>query len=253
MQKNSRKVLSVFLLFVLLAVVSSSAFASVFAKNVDVPEGVKIIYYSRGIANIDVPSGWPTGGQPTTMLRIVATHIEAGNMGTGDTISIYSYNPDSPMGPWVPVALFTTNADALPFYRTVWSGTPVAIPPANPTNSKIVSESMLTVERHGNRIIAELKAQQSIMWAKASPPPNYIPVQIPAFKMELDNVGGSVHPEPTSEKLTGYAGASDYTLNDDVMGFNANGAFTCAVWSYVERSMTDCAIVMHGIRTYVPP
>jgi hypothetical protein len=253
MQKDSKKALNVFLLFVLVTIILSSAFASVTAKNMDVPEGVKIIYYSRGTANIEVPSGWPTLGAPTTMLRIVATHIDAGNMGTGDTILIYSYNPSSPIGQWVPVALFTTNADALPFYRIVWSGTPVAIPPTNPTNSKLVSESVLTVERHGNRIIAELKASQSITWTKANPPPNYISVQIPAFTMELDNIGGSVRSEPTSQQLIGYAGASRYTINDDVMGFNANGIFTCQAWDSTSQTMMDSEIVMHGIRTYVPP
>jgi hypothetical protein len=248
MQKDRNKALSASLLFVLITVIASSVFASALAKNVDVPEGIKIIYYSRGSANVEVPQGWPPGGQSTTMLRIVATHIEAGNMGTGDTIFIYSYNSASPMGPWIPVAVFTTNTEALALYRAVWSGTPVA----SPTNSKTVLESTLKVERHGNRIIAELTVPQSIMWAKATPPPSYLPVTIPAFKMELDKVGGSVHPEPYSQTLIGYTGASGYTLNDCIMGFDAAGAFTCQAWSYTERPMGDSAIVMHGTRTYIP-
>ena len=43
--------------------------------------------------------------------------------------------------------------------------------------------------------------------------------------MELDKVGGSGHSDPTSLTLTGYAGASGYKINDEVMGFNANAAF----------------------------
>jgi hypothetical protein len=249
LQKDRSKAISAFLLFILITITASSFFSSVLSKDVDVPEGIKIIYYSRGSANIEVPQGWPAGGQPTTMLRIVATHIEAGNIGTGDTIFIYSYNPISPLGPWIPVAVFTTNAEALVLYRAVWSGTPLAAP----TNSKPVLESALNVERHGNRILAKLTAPQSIMWAKPTIPPSYLQVTIPAFKMELDKVGGSVQSEPSSQTLIGYTGASGYTLSDDIMGFDAEGAFTCQAWSYTERPMSNSAIVMHGTRTYVPP
>jgi len=247
MQKGNLKVLNV-LMLALVTVALLSICTSVSAKVIDLPEGFKIIYYCRGSANIAVPSGWPSGGQPTTMLRIVATHIEAGNMGTSDTIFIYSYNPASSMGPWIPVAIFTTNADALAFYKIVWSGTPAAAP----TNSKLISETVLNVERHGNRITAELTSPQTIMWTKASPPPSFISVTIPAFKMELNKVGCCLLTK-ISTTLTGYAGASGYTINDYQLGFNGKGVFSCQAWGYTTQPMTDCAIVMHGIRTYVPP
>lgn len=246
MQKNNKKVLSICLLFVLITITLSATIAPASANTLEVPEGFKIIYYTRGSANIEVPSSWPSGGQPTTMLRIVATHIEAGDLGKGDTIFVYSYNPVSPMGPWVPVALFTTSQNALTFYRTVWSGAPVAAT----TNSKLVSETALNVERHGNRIIAELTAPQTIMWAKIGG--GFTSITIPAFTVNLNGVGW-FQLTKTSTTLEGYTGASHYTLNDYQLGFNAKGAFTCQAWGYTAKSMTDCAIVMLGIRTYVPP
>jgi hypothetical protein len=250
MQKNSRRIFSVSLLLVLLIVAIQSIVTSVSACNnrSELPASFDVIYYSRGSANVEVPSGWPAGGVPTTMLRIVATQIEAGSLGKAKTIFIYSYNPSSSIGPWIPVAIFTTNDNALLFYRTVWSGTPAAAS----TNSRVLSESVFNVQRCGNRIIAELTEPQSIMWSKAVTPPPFTYVTIPAFKIELYNVGGCVLTK-TSSTLTGYTGSSGYTINDYQLSFNARGAFICQTWGYNAKPMTDCEIVMHGIRTYTLP
>ena len=206
MQKHAKTVAATLLLTMVILIFSQ--FRSINAENVNVPEDVKIIYYSRAQGNIEVPANWPPGGIVTPQLRIVATHIEAGNAGTGDFILIYSYNPAAVIPPWVPVAFFTNNQDLLTLYRAVWTGTPLA----SPINSKLVPEDLLKVERHGNDITAELKQQQTIFWPKASPPPAYIPVTIPVFKVELDKIDGSLHDEVTT--TLNYPGGSSYTLNE---------------------------------------
>jgi hypothetical protein len=246
LQKNT-KILAAALLLTIV-VLSFSQYSSVYAENINVPEDVKIIYYSRAQGNIQVPANWPLGGVVTPQLRVVATHIEAGNAGTGDFILIYSYNPTSVISPWVPVAFFTDNANLLTLYRTVWKGTPIA----SPANSKYVPEDMLLVERHGNDITAELKQQQTIYWPKASTPPPYIQVTIPTFKVELNKIDGSMHDEVTT--VLNYAGGSGYTLHEKEMGFNAEGVFTCETWwGTTPHTMTSCIHVMHGIQTYAPP
>ena len=65
--------------------------------------------------------------------------------------------------------------------------------------------------------------------------PSFTQITMPAFTMELYNVGGSTHTE-TSTTLTGYPKASGYILNEDEMGFKADGAFTHPAWSYASTS-----------------
>ncbi len=216
------------------------------AKDFNVPEGVVVLYWEGGEGVVSVPTGWPGGAAaPTSRLKIEAVHVLVGPYGEdeyGLTVSInYSQG-------YLPVAYFTTNPNALTFARKVLSG----LPASAPTNSKNVSKSDLIVERHGNRIAVEFATPQTVKWSNKTNPTKVVDVVIPAFKFELDKVGGSAHVD-TFQNLSGYKNASNYTATEEQMGFNGDGLFTCSVWSPVTRPMTDCFIIMHGITSYYPP
>jgi hypothetical protein len=143
-----------------------------------------------------------------------------------------------------PIAFFTTNPnpDLIDWVQNLMSGLPAA---GLPGNIRYVSDDVIIVNRHGNSIIVELTAPQTILMGTG-------PVVVPAFTVELNKVGGSVHQDETVA-LTGYPDASGYTGYVEEMGFNAEGAFTCSAWSYDSVPMTDCFITMHGITIYTPP
>jgi len=216
-------------LFIVLALAASIAVASVvpaFAKNI--PEGVKMDYYTGGQANMARPTGFPFS---VSNLRIMVMETEAATYGTGDSIVLFILF----MGDWYPIAHFTTNPnpELLAFIKTLWGNTPAGL-----KNTIWVSEDELKVDRHGNRITASLteqviQKQVGGVWG---------PVTISAFTMELNKVGGSIHTDYSVTTPT-------YTINLDIMGFNGNGVFT---YGGVDYEMTDEVIVMHRINTYVP-
>lgn len=239
---------------IVLALASSMVFAVVtpaFAYNFNVPENVANITYSTGGEGvIEVPADWPPSNANAShpaSLKIEAKQIEAGFFGRDEDNIVISV----PYGPiYLPVAFFTTNTnpDALSQVRTILSGLPVSAP----TNSKVVSDSALIVERHGNRITVELTVPQMVKWANKTAGGKAVDVLIPAFKFELDKVDGSVHRE-AFHNFTGYPMASKYTDNEEETGFNGVGFFTCSTWGYTAKPMTSCFIVMHGITTYFSP
>ncbi len=108
------------------------------------------------------------------------------------------------------------------------------------------------MERHGNRIAVEFANPQTVKWSNKTNPTKTVDVIIPAFKFDLNKVGGSVHVD-TFQNLSGYKGASNWTATEEQMGFNGNGVFTCSAWSPVTRPMSPSSIIMHGITTYYPP
>jgi len=230
--------------------IAIAMFAPAFAKNMNLPEGATaVVYYSLGTAQIAIPADWPIGGKHFEEIEISAVHIEGGSLGTCDSVVINVPVSSAGSTVWVPVALFSTGNTYLQYIKIVLSGFPAAL---SPINSKLLSEDVLIVERHGNRMNVELKSPQTVYWTKATPPPPVVSIAIPAFKFELDQVGGSFH-EDTTHSFTGYASSSNYTRQDDEMGFYGNGVLTCSAWSYLDHPMTDGRIVMHGIRTYFPP
>jgi hypothetical protein len=213
--------------------------------NKRLPDGFfAITYWTGGNGSIEVPADWPgNNGIHPSKLRVEAAENQ-GTYGSGDSISLTAFT-DS--GGWLPVAYFTTNPEAMPFIKTLFSG----LPPASSTNNRLLSKSDLKVESHGNKITAELVTPQTgIGWF--TPTLGLTFVTIPAFKVELNKVGGSIH-EKSSLPLTGYSKSSNFTINKDDRGFKANGVFTCANWSYSAKPMTDGFITMHGITTYAPP
>jgi hypothetical protein len=244
--KNSKKVLSRVSSICLIIIPLFATLTPVFAKDMNLPEGATVItYYSLGSGTIVTPANWPISGSPGGALKISGLHFEGGTFGTGDSILLSI----SIGGRSLPVAFFTTNLDNRNFVKMLDSGLPVGVIPNNCQN---VSENDLKVDRHGNRITVELITPKKVFWQNVNPMPPFVLVTIPAFKFELDKVGGSFHEENT-ESFTGYTGSSNYTRYDDEMGFYGNGVLTCSAWNYVDNPMTDCRIVMHGIRTYFPP
>ena len=240
----SRKVLGIVLLFA--AILFVTTLGPALAKNFnDVPAGAVRNYWTGGSGTVAVPLNFASApAHHYETLSIYAQHVEDGTYGTGDSISVFV-----PYGSTIlPLATFCTNANEASFEKTLRSGTPAGVG----TNTRSISESNLKVERQGNNIIVELKTPQAIMWPKDPLGSGLTPVTIPAFTMELNKVGGSLHTN-TILQLTGFIGASGYTVYDDNMGFNGNGAFTCPTWSNVPYPMTNCHIVMHGIKTNAPP
>jgi hypothetical protein len=242
-----KKTISI-LVFVLSAIFVFSAVTPAFAKNCNLDAGVTRAYLSGGSAVIVTPVGWPSGGIPANTLRIEVHNIEHRSVLSGNLLSVQILYPQSDGSlVWVPIADLTTNPDALPFLKTIMSGLPAAL---LPLNLKSVSDNVLTIERHGNRITTELTTPQTILWLK--PTGDVTPVTIPAFTMTLNKVGCPVH-EDSTIVFTGYPGASGYTKYTHEMGFNAKGTFTCASWGYVSHPISDGFIIMHGITTFVPP
>ena len=225
----NKKVTGIFLLLTVNIV--AIMIAPAFTKNFNLPEGVNRIYKSGGDAIVATPEGFPIPS-----LRILAVNLEAGAHGPGESIVLQMQIPS---GAWIPIAHITTIADSIPFLSVMWSGLPAA------NNIISVLDSELDVDRHGNRITVNLNAPKviSLMFGD---------VTIPAFTMELNKVGGSIHTE-YSIPLIGYPGASGYTIEVEMMGFNAEGAFTCEAWDYAEEQMTEEVITMHGIETFIPP
>jgi hypothetical protein len=236
------------ILMAVLAMAASIVFTAVapaFAKNFNIPEGQNRSYTSGGSGIIVTPEGFFI-----PELRLQANNVEIGIHGSGNNlgISMFIQIPDGSIVT-VPIAWFTTNPnpDVIVYLQTLLSGFPAS---GLPNNIRYVSDSALTVERHGNSIHVELTAPQTILIA--TPTSGVVPVVIPAFTMELNKVGGSVHKE-TITSLTGYPGASGYTGYIEEMGFNAEGTFSSLALNYDAQPMTDCFITMHGITTYVPP
>jgi hypothetical protein len=219
------------------------ALTPAFAKNFNYPEGQDIVYSSGGEGYVATPAGY---FGPVTSMKIRAVNVEIGTHGFGDNIEIDFLFP-LPTGPiYLPIAFFTTNPnpDVIDWLKIVLSGFPAAL---LPNNIRYVSDDVLIVNRHGNSITVELTAPQTILMM-----PGPVSVVVPAFTVELNKVGGSVHQDKTVV-LTGYPGASGWTGYTEDMGFNAEGAFTCPAWSYDSEPMTDCFITMHGITIYTPP
>lgn len=220
--------------------------APVFAKNMHMPEGVVAIdYWSGGLCGIVLPSTWPSGPKGVLQgatIRIDVRHHEAGTYGAYDSINI---DVRSASGGVLPLTYFTTNSN--PGFETLLKALYKGLPIGNfPQNLKVgLSENDLKVERHGNRITAELLTPQTVRW----PGPGFPTVVIPTFKVELDQVGGSFHDETTDD----FAGFSGYVLYNDIMGFGGTGALTCSTWNYVDHPVTPLTIIMHGITTYAPP
>jgi len=204
----------------------------VLATKFELPEGGKWIKnLSAGDAVVDCPEGFFI-----PQMYVHAAHFENSIYGPGTTIFLFMKMPGTD---WFPFAQFTTNPEHREFAETIYTGLPASV------NAFLVSDNEIKVERHGNRITATLTEDKVILMRTG-------PATVPAFTMELSKVGGSFHAEDTSI-LTGYPGASGYTMNRESMGFYATGIFTCSTWNYDAEPMTDCVITMHRTAIFLPP
>lgn len=220
--------------------IAISAIAPAVAWNLHVPEGAKIVYYEGGrSAEIALPADFPLNVKPwyAEKMYISALYIEGGNAHKGVDIIIHLYLRG--FNSWVTWAhLYGEPAD-LGWVKEMYK----QLPPEDPENLKVIPGEV-EVERHGNSVTIILKTPQTL---KAGVPKT-VYFTLPPFSLTLDKVGGSFHTEDSN--LQKYSG---WIMYEEEMGFKANGAFTCTDWGYDAAPLVDCDVIMHGIRTYVPP
>jgi hypothetical protein len=211
------------------------AVAPVFAKNMHVPEGVEISYFSGGEIRVNTWPSFPSMVQQKLLIHVM--NIEAASFGSGDLIIILLW-----LGGWIPLATFTTNPASVEFLTDLFYNSPINSP-ASEKNTIPVSEDELIVDRHGNKIFASLTSQVIQMKQMGA----WVPVTIPAFTIELTKIGGSIHNEDSGSYQL-------YTIYGESMGFNANGVFSASDTGglYTYTTDTDCIIKMHAIQTFVP-
>jgi hypothetical protein len=262
MNRKINNVFSLFLCLVLITVTLPFICTSVLAKDLNLPPGAdRIVYFSRGNASINLPAGLPNYYSTATKIGFYAFSVERGTMGAGAFslyVALYMKTTANPNLHWEPIAFIETSAENANFHRMIYRGTYIAfdatlygIPSTyNTTNVILVDQGVLKVERHGNDINVNLNAPQQIK--KVGTTNTFF--TLPPFNLELNNYGGSVHFEKTNI-FSGYPGASGYTEEAELIGFQANGAFTCTSpgWSYNAVPVTESFIVMHGIITDYPP
>jgi hypothetical protein len=257
MKIKRRHVFSVTLLLLIIPLASTAAVMPALGKDMNVPEGTEINYYTGGYGVINLPTTLtipiPGGSYVVDKIRIIGVHIETGSIASGDYIIVHFLPNNTPKTPFVPWAVFTTITDSnfLTFWRTLTAGTPVYMKQGSITvfDNVYSIPGGLTVDRHGNSVTINFAADQKIKIVPGATPVYFT---LPAFTMELNKVGGSAHIDQAIT-ATGYPGASGWTETNDRMGFYPEGTFTCSAWSPVERPVTEGFITMHGIATYTPP
>jgi hypothetical protein len=241
------KVLTIVLVFAASMVVAAVAPVLACPMISHKPKGVKIFYVTGGYSGeIDLPSNFSLNRAPwfADKMKINAWYIEGGNAYLGSDIVIV-FHCSGLGGAWVPWARFITsvNPAAIDWIRQLTSG----LPPEDPINSKSLPND-IAVRRHGNSITVSLKTPQPLV-ARVPFTVNFV---MPPFELKLKKVGGLVYRE-TVDSFTGWPGASGWTRYAYEMGFNGNGAFTCADWGYNAEPVSGCFILMHGVITNVPP
>ena len=257
--KMKTKIFGLILSLVLIASMTAFSFTAS-AKDMKLPPGADVIVnYFGGNASIDLPAGLPNYPSSATMISFSAYNGE-GNLGAHVTLLVQMYMTTSrtPTLHWEPIAQITTGSPD--FLSAFWKGTQIAFdatlygfPSSYSTNNVIpVSDQVLTAERHGNSMYITLKEPQQVqLFGYPTKPPTFT---LPAFSMVLNKCGDSVHFEK-AVTLSGFLGASGYTQDSTVMGFQATGAFTCTNpgWNYHAAPMTDPFITKQGLQTYYPP
>ena len=256
------KKISISIICVLVAIMVIASVAPAFAKKLKIPEGqVRMFMSGAGEAAIEVEieafyPGDATADPPvpdTTVMElhriaIFGTNVADSTFGPEDHIRIDLWWPalfmEQPTGVFMPLVVVGTNDDTLAFLRSTFSG----LPPSHPLNNFPASDDIVQVDRHGNRITASLNEDLTVF--VLMPTPHYL--TIPAFTMELNKYGGSWHKEGVAT-MTGWPYASEYTLENEAMGFDANGVLTCEGWNLDEQPMTDGVVIMHRTITFIPP
>jgi len=246
---NRKIILMALLTLLIVALGPISNLSTVLAWDVNVSSNVKIMYYTGG--SVSVIHNFYIGNK----LVIGFSHIEGGNIGTGDNLII---SLSSPAYGLFPFAVISTNPDALSNEQTVWSGTPIYINKEGKelNNVKLVSSAELQVVRHGNSITVDFNPTSPItLKFPALPswptPITTLPLFLPAFHLELNKEDGSIHEITSTTLASPTLTLSGYSLENEKMGFNAQSIFTCTAWG--NPVVADAFITMHGIETATPP
>jgi hypothetical protein len=237
----------------------------VFAKDYNLPVGQSKDYYSQGEGYISVPAGALFANSPATTLKVICNEVTDGTLGPATCLGLSMPWPNPESTQYIPLAWFVASSNpesanqVVAFLKVLLKGFPsaVCVPMTAPTaiaglnNTKVISNSIVSIERHGNSISAQLTQPIDFLYP-SSTGKGGVKATLPAFSIEFDKVGGSVHTEKTL--IYNYGDQySKYTQMVEHMGFCAVGAFTCSAWSYIEKPMTNCFIAMHGTSVYIPP
>ena len=260
MKRKLNSVFSLFLCLVLIIVILPVFSTPVAAKDVKLPPGADVyVNYFGGNASINLPAGLPNYPSSATMISFSA-YSGGGTVPDHVTLSVQMYmiTSNNPILHWEPIAHLTTGDPT--FLTNFWSGTQIAfdatlygLPSSYNTNNVIpVSDHVLTAERHGNHLYVNLKEPQQVqLFGYPTMPPKFT---LPAFSMELTKYGDSVQFEK-AVTLSGFLGASSYTLDYTTVGFHATGVFTSTSpgWNYHAAPTTDSFITKQGLQFYYPP
>jgi hypothetical protein len=270
-KKEKNIILGAMIILAMLA--SSVVLIPVSAKNQNLPAGASWgAYYSGANAIIDIPTAlldsFPYPSSTATKMYIGVYHDEMpGYEGARLFIMFWEIMPGETEYSWQPWAEFTTNANTAVFLRNFWGGSaaefnlaaattycialginPAFAPYLTTDNVFVVSKEALSVERHGNSILVNFAVQDKQIKEPMTFGDTFT---LPAFSMTLNKYGGSVR-MPVTFYMTGWPGACDGTLTEDLTGFNANGAFTCSAWNLNAAQMSEGWITMHGIQKFYP-
>jgi hypothetical protein len=268
-----KKLKAISALFTILIVIfaSSSSFSAVLAKDVNVPDGQKIFYWSGGNTTVNVPASFHW---PTAQIGMLAFDNVGGSVGTGDSLLLTLTLPVSGVPTSFPWALITNNQIAIDVQRMVFSGTPIYIHKTDSggtmrtlENLFLVSEAELSVDRHGNSITVDFNPQSAITLQFPNTPfwpriymgiqPVLYSLVLPAFHLEIDKYGGSTNFDSSRTFTTTIPSIvlSGYTLSSEQIGFHADAIFNCPTWPAPVnmQTATDAFVTMHGINTIIPP
>jgi len=270
MRTKKLTVLSTFVTILIVTFASAIGYSAVLAKNVNVPDGQKIFYWSGGNTTINVPGSFHW---PTAQIGILAFDNVGGSVGTGDSLLLTLTLPVAGVPTAFPWALITTNPVAIDVQRSVFSGTPVYIHKTNTggimqtlENLFLVKNAELNVERHGNSISVDFNPQSTITLQFPNTPfwpriymgiqPVLYPLVLPAFQLEIEKYGGSTQfiSSRTFSTTNPSIALSGYTLSSEQIGFHADATFNCPTWSAPRNMQTssDAFVTMHGINTIIP-
>ena len=263
MNKARKKVVASTILLVLSMLVSTLSILPTSAKNMNIDPSTATVYYINGggEADIDVLSPLPTNYPPSLQkINFRFIHIEIPNEGVSvDTLRVFLYvkMTGATEWSWQPFAIITTSAEHAALARAFWKGTLMELDATHLTpplpasfstdNVKVVDESQLKVERHGNSVSIIFNAP-NLQLKRPSGPSVYF--TLPPFSMELSKFGGSVHKTSTTV-MTGWTDASGYTYIEDKMGFDANGIFTCT--GLTTGAVSNAFVSLKTTQTFIPP
>jgi hypothetical protein len=271
MIRTRKKILG--MIIVLAMFFSLAALMPASAKNLKIPADADRVDYIDAGGTVDIaltaplPAGYPSSA---TIMRLKFMHVEIPpcyfhnchqtfekkpHHQSFDALLVFFYMKltGATENTWQPFAVITTSQEYATFSETFWSGTlarwdvPSNYPyPAVSTNNIIVvSNDALSVDGWGTCIKVKLDDEQQLMR------PTGAVFTLPSFTLNLYKHGAFVHNDETNP-MTGWTGASGYTLVVDAFGYNANAVFK-SNGALVTGVTSNAMGIMFGTHTYFPP